>query len=453
MGDNRQGKTQTLYIATAMLDDYGRKAYIQAWSKDQAPPLPKIDQYCQMIMKDNNISFDLPAYFKENIQQYLNSLASLAPKCANEIIGTKKGDYSSLQLTYELNADDITEAMSYLQSTKIEFRNPGLGITVVKNSEDCSLLIYKTEEFENNTLVSEIKRYLTEILLQEIHTSLHNKIIYYPSERIGISLILQTFTNLGLKVPQQNTKTNNTRLKSVINDVLSNISLPSIDYIGLIFTLLSQKDLDPLQSSRQKAQDYISYAELLSSKIIRENIYLSDYVPDVFKEILIEKNGKILDISATSSGVKGLMGLVLYLRYLALPRNYVVIDEPELNLHPNQQAAFVEFLTLLVNSGIHVAITTHSPYIVEHLENLILAHKIENPKDIVKNLYLQENESLIARENVGVYLFEDGNVKNILMEDGEIDWQTFCNTANTIQNLSSLIYDKLEEEHESVGVP
>ena len=28
MGDNRQGKTQTLYIATAMLGDYGQMAYI-----------------------------------------------------------------------------------------------------------------------------------------------------------------------------------------------------------------------------------------------------------------------------------------------------------------------------------------------------------------------------------------------------------------------------------------
>ena len=36
----------------------------------------------------------------------------------------------------------------------------------------------------------------------------------------------------------------------------------------------------------------------------------------------------------------------------------IVIDEPEMNLHPEAQAQLMELLTMLVNCGLNVLITT-----------------------------------------------------------------------------------------------
>ena len=72
---------------------------------------------------------------------------------------------------------------------------------------------------------------------------------------------------------------------------------------------------------------------------------------------------------------KELVPLVLYLRYLAEPDDLIVIDEPEMNLHPAAQVEIIEFLAMLVNAGLNVLITTHSPYIIDHISNLIVAKK------------------------------------------------------------------------------
>ncbi len=150
-----------------------------------------------------------------------------------------------------------------------------------------------------------------------------------------------------------------------------------------------------------------------------------------------------------------MMGLVLYLQNLAERGNLVVIYEPELNLHPTQQASFVEFLALLVNNGLKVAITTHSPYIVEHLQNLILANDLNDKSDIVEKLYLKREDAFIAKEDVGIYLFDNGTAENILLSDGFINWQTFCDTANDIEDIEMAIFrqKRYEDENRNPSTP
>jgi len=57
--------------------------------------------------------------------------------------------------------------------------------------------------------------------------------------------------------------------------------------------------------------------------------------------------------------IKELAPLVFYLRYLAEPGELLIIDEPEMNLHPAAQTQIIEFLAMLVNAELHVLITTH----------------------------------------------------------------------------------------------
>ena len=46
-------------------------------------------------------------------------------------------------------------------------------------------------------------------------------------------------------------------------------------------------------------------------------------------------------MTVSSSMVKELAPLVLYLRYLAKPDELVIIDEPEMNLHPAAQVQII----------------------------------------------------------------------------------------------------------------
>jgi predicted ATPase len=146
-------------------------------------------------------------------------------------------------------------------------------------------------------------------------------------------------------------------------------------------------------------------------------------------------NGKTVEIPATASLVKSLSPLYLYLTYVAMPGDLLVIDEPEMNLHPEAQAKIIELLAILVNSGIRIIVTTHSPYIVDHLVNIMEGAKKERPDEAAEKFYLKTSEAFISKDKVSVYLFEDGTAKNVLSEEGMIDWGTFGDVSEQVSKI------------------
>ena len=79
-----------------------------------------------------------------------------------------------------------------------------------------------------------------------------------------------------------------------------------------------------------------------------------------------------LGMSESSSSVRALAIVGLYLRHLAAPGDLFMIDEPELNLHPANQRRFARLLARLVNAGVKVFMTTHSDYIVKEFNTLLM---------------------------------------------------------------------------------
>jgi predicted ATPase len=151
-----------------------------------------------------------------------------------------------------------------------------------------------------------------------------------------------------------------------------------------------------------------------------------------------------LPVSTSSSMVKSISGLYAYLAYRAEKNDFLIVDEPESNLHPEAQVKTIELFSIMANRGIKVLATTHSPYIVDHLINLIEAgekkKKVELSPEKVELFFLKREEAFIAKEKVSVYFFkENGEVLDILKEDGTIDWRTF----STISEKISEIYYRL----------
>ena len=159
-------------------------------------------------------------------------------------------------------------------------------------------------------------------------------------------------------------------------------------------------------------------------------------ISDFDQEILYQPSENIkLEMTVSSSMVKELAPLILYLRHLALPNELLIIDEPEMNLHPTAQVQIIEFLAMLVQAGLKVLITTHSPYIVDHLANLMKAAKYEDKESLKEKFCLDSTDAFIPQEKVSVYLFEDNTAKNILNEDGRIDWGTFGEVSEYISHV------------------
>jgi hypothetical protein len=118
-----------------------------------------------------------------------------------------------------------------------------------------------------------------------------------------------------------------------------------------------------------------------------------------------------LSMDESSSAVRSLLDIGFYLRHVAQPGDLLMVDEPELNLHPENQCRMTHLFARLVNLGIKVFITTHSDYIIKELNTLImLNHDKPHLKRIAENEGYKKEE-LISPDQIKVYIAEKALVK------------------------------------------
>lgn len=124
-------------------------------------------------------------------------------------------------------------------------------------------------------------------------------------------------------------------------------------------------------------------------------------------------------LSDSSTGIQSIIPILAVIDHYAkeYPHPFI-IEEPELNLFPSTQKHLVEFLVencINVNNG-NLILTTHSPYILTALNNLIQADntfriKPDLEKKIAKTI---PKKRWLSYDRVGVYYFENGKAKSMM---------------------------------------
>ncbi len=125
-----------------------------------------------------------------------------------------------------------------------------------------------------------------------------------------------------------------------------------------------------------------------------------------------------LSLAASSSIVKSLAPLVLWLRYW-FPDNLglAIIDEPEICLHPGLQRKLAQIFGMMVNKGWRLMLSTHSDYIADELSLLVrLGAAGEKGKKIAAELGVPA-EALIAPDRVRAYEFGEGELKEAKVDE------------------------------------
>jgi len=126
-----------------------------------------------------------------------------------------------------------------------------------------------------------------------------------------------------------------------------------------------------------------------------------------------------------SSSVKSLSYLNLYIRHLAKEGDMLMINEPELNLHPANQRGMARLFAKLIKAGIKVFVTTHSDYLIKELNNLIiLGNEFEGKAKIMKK-YGYIEEDVLDRTKVKVYIAEKNTLTPVLINEVGIEIDSF----------------------------
>ena len=161
---------------------------------------------------------------------------------------------------------------------------------------------------------------------------------------------------------------------------------------------------------------------------------------------------KELPIHLSASIIKNLSGLLVYLKHLAKRNDLLIIDEPEIGLHPDNQILLTRILVKLVNAGIRILISTHSDYIIRELNNLIMLSGVKR-KDGIKELlpkFGYNEVETISPDEVGAYLFDysggdEVEVKNIPVGKEGFEVATIDRSIRQLNDWSVELFMALNE--------
>ncbi|HMX83551.1 MAG TPA: AAA family ATPase, partial [Saprospiraceae bacterium] len=170
--------------------------------------------------------------------------------------------------------------------------------------------------------------------------------------------------------------------------------------------LLTQYDID--YNKTKLAEDIIS--KILKGK----------YQYDKDGEKIFFDTNRYVKLNFSSSGQQESLWILLLLFIIILEKQnvFIVIEEPEAHLFPEAQKEISNLIALMSNvENSQVIITTHSPYILASINNLILANKVgsENAKvadRINQNLWIRSDKVYAA-------LVANGQAKEII--DSELN--------------------------------
>nr|WP_314044677.1 AAA family ATPase [uncultured Leptotrichia sp.] len=174
-----------------------------------------------------------------------------------------------------------------------------------------------------------------------------------------------------------------------------------------------------------------------------KKMYVNEKLEKIYKKLNSIASGKItiknldvyykdskMEINAKnlSTGLKTFAIIKMLLQNGTLEENgTIILDEPEIHLHPEWQLKFAELIVLLQKEfGMHILLTTHSPYFLNAIEVFSERHKIDDKC----KYYVAENEG-----NSSIIKDVTGNTREI-----------YRKLARPIQDLENIRYSSDSDE-------
>lgn len=258
------------------------------------------------------------------------------------------------------------------------------------------------------------------------------------SERAGISIFQKELDINKTEIIENrlfNVSLNNSNFAKIADETLSRYALPVKDNIGIIrdYTQRSFNESEFAKEAEEKLAEILggTFAAVGNNDIA----FMIRPVGDRRRKIK-------LPIHFSSSMSKSLLLLDTYVRHIAEQGDILIIDEPELNLHPKNQRKVARFLAWLANRGVKVIITTHSDYIIREFNILGVMHNLplKQQTSMLKEFKYAKDELLNLKDDVKIYIVsEKGEVSEAPYAEHGFDVKTFDDTINEMNH----IYDTL----------
>jgi predicted ATPase len=169
------------------------------------------------------------------------------------------------------------------------------------------------------------------------------------------------------------------------------------------------------------------------------------------KDFLEVADGRRINVANSSSGQQETLPLTIMLAalpFLVAPRSgqTVYIEEPEAHLFPSAQRNVIELIATVFNyrkEKLQFFITTHSPYVLTALNNLLQAGILyeESSQDILHQLEkIVPRYKALTTSDLSAYVLANGKCSSIICSDtGLID----AKVIDSVSDELAIEFDKL----------
>ncbi|WP_288403101.1 AAA family ATPase [uncultured Acinetobacter sp.] len=424
-GPNNTGKTWVMYTLYGFLNNR------------DIHNLAGVDQIIADLKENGLCQFNLEEWLNENFKSTLKSIEKTIKYKLPSIFSSDSNLFENAVFSWEASLNDIVER-NQAEYFEFEFslgskQIPAFKALKEKNSQILSMTLIKDlpKEILRDVISSLIYGYLVGKDSQEQTAFL------IPAERNGLHLFYRELSSRRTALLHHASR-DELDLQLLLKDVLgSKYAKPIADYIDWL------NDLTNIKKGAEKTK-YHDLAEEVKKLIGgRYNIDAEGNITFVPKKKRGGPNAPKMDLHLSSSTAKSLFGLWFYLEYQAKEHSILMIDEPELNLHPSNQRLVARLIAKMVNQGLRIVISTHSDYFVRELNSLIMLGET-NGSEILKNQLLKkysiDNESLLTKDKIGAYVFECGFLKPMEVNQEGIIATTFDEQINSLNDSSDDIY-------------
>jgi predicted ATPase len=444
-GTNNTGKTYLLYAIYGFLD-YWNESFESNLSKENK----------NQLFQDSYLTIDLnEKYSLSSVSAILNEATRGFAKVLHRYFASSSDSFEKVEILLEISEEEheqwFKNVITASEDIKIEFSR--------KNSEKAKQIFMNQDS--NNVLTIKISDPLTPIEKQIVSEIVEKSI----KERFFESLLPKPFLSscerTGIVTFLKELDFARSRLVDILgqsseikpHDILESFFVkhqkaypkPITDNVTFIRDLPTLKTIQKQEIQNDDLKTSLNHLEeMISGKLEVDksgNLYL--------------KQGRLkLEMNQASSSVRAMVDIYFYVQAQAKKKNkFLMIDEPEMNLHPKNQRAMARFLASLVNQGIKVMVSTHSDYLVRELNHLTALHKFKDQDSVKTYLASEDNpyseEVLISNEKVGLYFTKVIGKKVKLHQAPISQYGTFTVASfdNEIKAQQQAEFDILEAIH------
>lgn len=266
--------------------------------------------------------------------------------------------------------------------------------------------------------------YIAFIINDILYGYMGNLIFMLPAERSGLNMF---YRELNIN---RNKILFNLNKQMDVNELETKVArypLPISDYINL---------LNSIDAEDEENGIFNEYAATLEDKIVCGKFSVSQ---NGLIQFMLDDSKK-LDFHLSSSTAKSLFGLDYLLKNELRPGCYLIIDEPEQNLHPDNQRYIARLVCRLTNAGVNVIVSTHSDYIIKEINNLIiLANKFKGYEKLM-DMYGYQEDELLPKEDVKGYIFKENTIEEVTVNEEGMQMDVFDDVINSMNEASDDIY-------------